>query len=91
MTNNKQQTPVEWYISKIKEARNFCDDPTMEMDIRHTLEVLIKKGEQAKEMEKDRIETAYNKGTVNGIDYPESTLPLTGEQYYNETYGDYKQ
>jgi hypothetical protein len=33
MTNNKQQTAVEWYISKIKEARNFCDDPTMEMDI----------------------------------------------------------
>jgi hypothetical protein len=39
------------------------------------------------EMEKERIETAYNKGTVHGIDYPESTLPLTGEQYYNETYG----
>jgi hypothetical protein len=37
-------------------------------------------------MEKERIETAYNKGTVHGIDYPESTLPLTGEQYYNETY-----
>jgi hypothetical protein len=40
----------------------------------------------AKEMEKERIETAYNKGTVHGIDYPESTLPITGEQYYNETY-----
>jgi hypothetical protein len=43
--------------------------------------------EQAKQMEKERIETAYNKGTVHGIDYPESTLPITGEQYYNETYG----
>jgi hypothetical protein len=42
---------------------------------------------EAKEMEKERIETAYNKGTVHGIDYPESTLPITGEQYYNETYG----
>lgn len=39
------------------------------------------------EMEKEQIETAYNKGTVHGIDYPESTLPITGEQYYNETYG----
>jgi hypothetical protein len=38
-------------------------------------------------MEKERIETAYNKGTVHGIDYPESILPITGEQYYNETYG----
>jgi hypothetical protein len=38
-------------------------------------------------MEKERIETAYNKGTVHGIDYPESTLPITGEQYWNKTYG----
>ena len=43
--------------------------------------------EKAKEMEKERIETAYNKGTVHGIDYPESTLPITGEQYYKQTYG----
>jgi hypothetical protein len=43
--------------------------------------------DKAKEMEKARIETAYNKGTVHGIDYPESTLPLTGEQYYEQTYG----
>jgi len=41
---------------------------------------------EAKEMEKERIETSYNKGTVHGIDYPESTLPITGEQYYNETF-----
>jgi hypothetical protein len=41
----------------------------------------------AKEMEKERIETAYNKGTVHGIDYPESILPITGEQYYEITYG----
>ncbi len=34
--------------------------------------------EKAKQMEKERIETAYNKGTVHGIDYPESKLPLTG-------------
>jgi hypothetical protein len=42
--------------------------------------------EQAKEVEKEQIESAYNRGTINGIDYPESTLPLTGEQYYNQTY-----
>jgi hypothetical protein len=34
----------------------------MEMDIRHTLEVLIKKGEQAKEMEKEQIEDAELRG-----------------------------
>ena len=40
-----------------------------------------------KQLEKERIETAYNKGTVHGIDYPESTLPITGDQYYEQTYG----
>jgi predicted secreted protein len=85
MTNNKQQTAVEWYISKIKEARNFCDDPTMEMDIRHTLEVLIKKGEQAKEMEKQQIRNAYNDGHTDGaIDRPGLT---SGTIYYMETFG----
>lgn len=44
-------TAVEWYIKKIKEARQMCDDVSMEMDIWHTLDVLIEKGEQAKEME----------------------------------------
>ena len=66
----KQQTAVEWLI-KIYLQTNKIDN----FDI-----------EQAKAMEKERIEIAYNKGTVNGIDYPESILPLTGEQYYNETY-----
>ena len=72
MTNNKQQTPVEWLIEQ------FYNNEGM---------LTTKKLLKAKEMEKERIETAYNKGTVHGIDYPESTLPLTGEQYYNETYG----
>lgn len=72
MTNNKQQTPVEWLIEQ------FYNNEGM---------LTTKKLLKAKEMEKERIETAYNKGTVHGIDYPESTLPITGEQYYNETFG----
>lgn len=47
-------TAVEWYIKKIKEARQMCDDVSMEMDIWHTLDVLIEKGEQAKETEKEQ-------------------------------------
>ena len=74
MTNNKQQTAVEWLIEHYTFADLTADSWQMIQ-------------QQAKEMEKERIETAYNKGTVNGIDYPESILPLTGEQYYNETYG----
>jgi hypothetical protein len=75
MSNNKQQTAVDWLIEKLT--------PFIMLE-KSKANTLI---EQAKEMEKERIETAYNKGTVHGIDYPESTLPITGEQYYNETYG----
>jgi hypothetical protein len=70
MTNNKQQTAVEWL-----------------WEIAYNRDLTVADWKQAKEMEKHRIETAYNKGTVHGIDYPESTLPITGEQYYEQTYG----
>ena len=69
---NKKLSSVEWLEQELKK-----------IPFVNVLEVF----EQAKEMEKERIETAYNKGTVHGIDYPESTLPLTGEQYYEQTYG----
>jgi hypothetical protein len=74
MGNNKNLTAVEWLFGQIPGA---CKSSKGAHDAL----------KQAKEMEKERIETAYNKGTVHGIDYPESTLPITGEQYYNETYG----
>jgi hypothetical protein len=87
MTNNK--LTVEWlakfYVDLLTKLNNE-EISLKEFEIQY-IEILDK----AKEMEKDRIETAYNKGTVNGIDYPESTLPLTGEEYYNETYGNDKQ
>jgi len=76
MTNNKQQTAVQ----------EFWDKIALKLPVEQVVEFLPLFRE-SKEMEKERIETAYNKGTVHGIDYPESTLPLTGEQYYNETYG----
>ena len=79
MTNNKQQTAVEWLNEQLQN------------NVHHTIRIPLDIIQQAKEMEKQRIETAYNKGTVHGIDYPESTLPITGEQYYNKTYGDGKQ
>lgn len=57
-------TAVEWYIKKIKEARQMCDDASMGMDIWHTLDVLIGKGEQAKEMEEqEKIDFADKYGT----------------------------
>ena len=85
MTNNKQQTTVEWQFEQLFNSfEKFNNDEyTFDEYLKSNLEIRA----QAKEMEKQRIETAYNKGTVHGIDYPESTLPITGEQYYEQTYG----
>jgi hypothetical protein len=80
MTNNKQQTAVDILCGKLAMKLGIPQAITFYID--HQEEI-----KEAKEMEKQRIETAYNKGTVHGIDYPESTLPITGEQYYEQTYG----
>jgi len=76
----KQQTAVEWLKGVID---SFGNKHELQMSW-STLDEII---EQAKEMERERIETAYDKGTVHGIDYPDSLLPLTGEHYYKQTYG----
>jgi hypothetical protein len=89
MTNNKQQTAVEWLAEQMEILHYDYLAEHISKDEKNQRLKQLK--EQAKEMEKERIETAYNKGTVYGIDYPESALPITGEQYYNETYGDGKQ
>jgi alpha-amylase/alpha-mannosidase (GH57 family) len=83
--NNKQQTAVEWLAEQMEILHYDYWAEHISKDEKNQRLKQLK--EQAKEMEKERIETAYNKGTVHGIDYPESTLPITGEQYYNETYG----
>jgi predicted secreted protein len=75
----KQQTSVEWLINEIKIARKLCDDPSMEMDIWHTLDVLIAKGEQANQMEKEQIIDAWEDGQ-------NSFSTRNAEKYYNETF-----
>jgi hypothetical protein len=71
MTNNKQQTAVEWLLNEIetKNGKEFSSYYTEFI-------------EQAKEMEKEQIENAYWDG---GQDVPMSGKQCT--QYYNETYG----
>jgi len=62
----KKQTAVEWLFEKIMDS-NHDDD---------IYEIL----EQAKAMEKEQIEDAWD----DGID---SFSTRSAEQYYNETYG----
>jgi hypothetical protein len=78
----KQLTAVEWYIKKIKEARQMCDDASMGMDIWHTLDVLIGKGEQAKEMEKEQILAAHSDWSR----ITENLPTRSAVQYFKETF-----
>ena len=68
---NKQQTAVEWLYDQIP----------LEWTIKGSAKKIF---EQAKAMEKEQIETAYNAGREYGCNHDD---PETGEQYYNENYG----
>jgi len=47
------KTPMQELIEEMQSVRRMCDDPSMEMDIWHTLDVLIAKAELMLEKEKD--------------------------------------
>jgi intein-encoded DNA endonuclease-like protein len=75
MTNNKQQTAVEWFVEALTKQNMFMN-------------LFSKEIEQAKEMEKERIIKAFDDGDYNffysrktGNDFE------NGEEYYNEVYG----
>jgi hypothetical protein len=73
MTNNKQQTAVEWLVEQLE---CFGNKHELQMSWA-TLDELI---EQAKEIEKEQIEEAFE----NGMD---AVNIHNLETYYNETYG----
>ena len=74
MTNNKQQTAVEWLINK-----HFGGIENVTPDFKKHIE-------QAKEMEKQQIKDAYYNGTTDEIKTKDELL-FEAEHFYNETYG----
>ena len=92
MSNNKQQTAVEWLESRItilEGLRDFGGISRVEYS-----EELTKVVQQAKEMEKEQISDAWENGFMstgqgwNGEVTPEMhNETLDTEQYYEQTYG----
>jgi len=72
MSNNKQQTAVEWLIEQLRNNGN----------IRWRGTNIIELGAQAKEMEKEQIIQSYNQ-SWHFRDKPYETA----EKYYEQTYG----
>ena len=83
-----QQTAVQWLLSELQ-IRLLKIKSEPDGIVRETMiyNFLIDT-EQAKQMEKEQIIDAYNKGQLNGIDYRDGSSSLHDEQdYYNGTYG----
>lgn len=67
-----KQTSIEWLYNKMYEHRG---------------NITIEEFEQAKQMHKDEIESAFNNGMVNSVDWFTDATTEEAEAYYQETYG----
>ena len=74
------KTPLQKIIEEMQSAKRMCDDPSMEMDIWHTLDVLIAKAELMLEKEKEVIMNAFISGEF------QQGCEGDAEQYYNEKF-----
>ena len=76
MTNNKQQSSVEWFLDQLIEHRIIIIDKTT-YQVKYKHEIIL---EQAKAMHKEEIINSFFEGAYGGDN-------ISGDQYYNETYG----
>jgi hypothetical protein len=74
MSNNKQQTAVEWLIEQLRNNEN----------IRWRGTNIIELGKQAKAMHKEQIKNAFTNGFISS----RGSNRIADETFYNETYGD---
>ena len=87
MTNNKQQTAVEWLAEKtfnqIELLKHLC------INEEQFLNNMLFFREQAKEMEKEQIIQAFDQGVIAEFTHQVTGAPETsGQEYFNQTYGD---
>jgi hypothetical protein len=70
-----QQTAVDWLVEQFKK-RGYIKDLVPHLLL-----------EQAKQMEKEQIIKAVDRGFDEGCKFPEDISLNNAEQYYNETFG----
>jgi hypothetical protein len=84
MTNNKQQTAVEWFANESWQLKVQLDNQEISVDEYAVSYVRLLY--KAKEMEKKQIINAFSNGD-NTDCTSEQNIEEFAEQYYNETYG----
>jgi len=81
MTNNKQQTAVEWqYIELLRIIFKYATNKITPRDLQEQTKYIL---EQAKEMEMEQKANTWN----NAINAVEKDKWESFEQYYKQTYG----
>jgi hypothetical protein len=80
-----KQTALDWYI----EQEQILGDKLVDgiLDLSRFNDEVAKLKIQAKQMWKEQIENAYQKGRFSGQTNWGYGNNITAEQYYNETYG----
>jgi hypothetical protein len=73
-----KQTAVEWLVEQISYTTTRNEIISYHKDISKLVE-------QAKEMEKEQIMTAFTQGDIFGADFFDR-VNITAEKYYKETY-----
>jgi hypothetical protein len=88
MSNNKQQTAVEWCIDELYKLNvKFLNSRYgNQMTILEYSDCKDQIKKKAKEMEKEQIKDAYYNGTTDEIRTKKELL-FEAEHFYNETYG----
>lgn len=76
---NKQLTAVEWLVYQLKSTKKkYMGYKNIDIDYKEIIE-------QAKEMERQQIMTAFTQGDIFGADYYDG-VNITEENYYNQTF-----
>jgi len=76
----KKQSSIEWLEEQIKDIFYVAEASEMTKNFKSVYE-------QAKQMHKEEVKDAYQKGRFNGQTNWGYGNDITAEQYYNETFG----
>ena len=85
MTNNKQQTAVEWQFEQLFNSFEKFNNGEYTFDeyLKRNLEIRA----QAKEMEKELMKGVYVEGSFAKMRYYDGLEYIDADQYYEQTYG----
>jgi len=83
MSNNKQQTALNWFITQLQKSKDFQRVINeVNQSSTEVRDVIM----EAKEMEKERMIDFADDFWFHCVN-KDGSMKITPEQYYNETYG----